>query len=183
MMALLKCTSSPPSTTIVFGVVHWRNVAGRPNPRAIAAGIADGLGFGHNTRAMLITRGLSEMVKVSLARGGQAITLAGLAGMGDLVLTCCGELSRNRTVGFELGKGRKLPEIVATLGHVAEGVKTAKSAYDLGNKLGLELPIVTETYKVLYEDKPVLDALRDLMGRELTPEFESMGAFKASPGA
>jgi glycerol-3-phosphate dehydrogenase (NAD(P)+) len=144
------------------------------NVIAIAAGTADGLGFGHNTRAMLITRGLSEMVKLSLARGGQAITLAGLAGMGDLVLTCCGELSRNRTVGLELGKGRKLPEILASLGHVAEGVKTAKSAFDLGAKLGVELPIINETYRVLYEDKPVLDALRDLMSRELTPEFESV---------
>ena len=150
------------------------------NVIAIAAGIADGLGFGHNTRAMLITRGLSEMVKLSLSRGGQAITLAGLAGMGDLVLTCCGELSRNRTVGLELGKGRKLPEIVASLGHVAEGVKTAQSAYDLGQKLGVDLPIINETYKVLYEDKPVLQALRDLMSRELTSEFESMGEIRVA---
>jgi glycerol-3-phosphate dehydrogenase (NAD(P)+) len=150
------------------------------NVIAIAAGAADGLGFGHNTRAMLITRGLSEMVKLSLARGGQAITLAGLAGMGDLVLTCCGELSRNRTVGLELGKGRKLPDIIAGLGHVAEGVKTTKSAYDLGQKLGIELPIINETYRVLYEDKPVLDALRDLMSRELTAEFESAAGIKAA---
>lgn len=150
------------------------------NVIAIAAGAADGLGFGHNTRAMLITRGLSEMVKLSLVRGGQAITLAGLAGMGDLVLTCCGELSRNRTVGLELGKGRKLGEILAGLGHVAEGVKTAKSAFDLGKRLGVELPIINETYKVLYEDKPVIDAVRDLMSRELTAEFESMGGLKAS---
>ena len=148
------------------------------NVIAIAAGAADGLGFGHNTRAMLITRGLSEMVKISLARGGQAITLAGLAGMGDLVLTCCGELSRNRTVGLELGKGRKLPDIVAGLGHVAEGVKTTKSAYDLAKKLGIELPIITEVYRVLYEDKPVLDSLKDLMGRELTPEFESFSQIR-----
>ncbi|MBN9160284.1 MAG: glycerol-3-phosphate dehydrogenase [Myxococcales bacterium 68-20] len=150
------------------------------NVIAIAAGAADGLGFGHNTRAMLITRGLSEMVKLSLARGGEAITLAGLAGMGDLVLTCCGELSRNRTVGLELGKGRKLADILAGLGHVAEGVKTAKSAFDLGNKLGVELPIITETYRVLYEDKPALDAVKDLMGRELTAEFESMPGLRAA---
>ncbi len=149
------------------------------NVIAIAAGAADGLGFGHNTRAMLITRGLSEMVKLSLARGGQAITLAGLAGMGDLVLTCCGELSRNRTVGLELGKGRKLPDILAGLGHVAEGVKTAKSAFYLAQRLGLELPIINETYKVLYEDKPVIDAVRDLMSRDLTSEFESVGGIKA----
>src|SRR5262245_27467670 len=141
------------------------------NVIAIAAGTADGLGFGHNTRAMLITRGLSEMVKLSLARGGEAITLAGLAGMGDLVLTCTGELSRNRTVGLELGKGRTLPDILAGLGHVAEGVKTAKSAYDLTRKLGLDLPIIAETYRVLHEGKPALQAVRDLMSRELTAEF------------
>jgi glycerol-3-phosphate dehydrogenase (NAD(P)+) len=140
---------------------------------------ADGLGFGDNTRALLITRGLSEMVKISLARGGQAITLAGLAGMGDLVLTCCGALSRNRTVGLELGKGRKLAEILAGLGHVAEGVKTTKSAYDLTKKLGIELPIITEIYRVLYDDKPVLDAVKDLMSRELTSEFESTSVIKA----
>lgn len=150
------------------------------NVIAIAAGCADGLGFGDNTRAMLITRGLSEMVKLSIARGGQAITCAGLAGMGDLVLTCCGGLSRNRTVGLELGKGRKLSDILAGLGHVAEGVKTAKSAYDLGKRLGVELPIINETYRVLYEDKPALDAVKDLMSRELTAEFESMGGIKAS---
>lgn len=145
------------------------------NVIAIAAGAADGLGFGHNTRAMLITRGLSENVRLSLARGGDALTLAGLAGMGDLVLTCTGDLSRNRTVGLELGKGRKLADILAGLGHVAEGVKTAKSAYGLTLRLGIELPIITETYRVLYEDKPALDAVRDLMGRELGPEFESVG--------
>ena len=150
------------------------------NVIAIAAGAADGLGFGHNTRAMLITRGLSEMVKLSLVRGGEAITLAGLAGMGDLVLTCTGDLSRNRTVGIELGKGRKLTEIVENLGHVAEGVKTTKSAYDLSKKLGIELPIISEVYKVLYEDKPVLDAVKDLMSRELTSEFESLSVIKTA---
>jgi glycerol-3-phosphate dehydrogenase (NAD(P)+) len=150
------------------------------NVIAICAGAADGLGFGHNTRAMLITRGLSEMVRLSLARGGEAITLAGLAGMGDLVLTCTGELSRNRTVGLELGKGRKLAEILSGLGHVAEGVKTAKSANDLAKKLGLDLPIIAEAYRVLYEDKPVLQAVKDLMGRELTKEFESVGGIKVS---
>jgi glycerol-3-phosphate dehydrogenase (NAD(P)+) len=123
---------------------------------------------------MLITRGLSEMVKLSLVRGGEAITLAGLAGMGDLILTCTGDLSRNRTVGIELGKGRKLAEIVANLGHVAEGVKTTKSAHDLSKKLGIELPIISEVYKILYEDRPVLDAVKDLMGRELTAEFEGV---------
>ncbi len=151
------------------------------NVIAIAAGAADGLGFGHNTRAMLITRGLAEMVKLSLARGGEAITLAGLAGMGDLVLTCTGELSRNRTVGVELGRGHKLHAIVAGLGHVAEGIKTAKSAYDLAKRLGLELPICEEVYKVLYEDKPVLQAVRDLMGRELSEEFAGLSTAQAPP--
>lgn len=141
------------------------------NVVAICAGAADGLGFGHNTRAMLITRGLAETAKLSLARGGQAITLAGLAGMGDLVLTCTGDLSRNRTVGIELGKGRKLADILAGLGHVAEGVKTTKSAYDLSIKLGIDMPIIRQAYAVLYEDKPVLAAVRDLMERELGPEF------------
>jgi len=153
------------------------------NVIAIAAGAADGLGFGHNTRAMLITRGLAEMVKLSLARGGEAITLAGLAGMGDLVLTCTGELSRNRTVGLELGKGRKINDIVEGLGHVAEGVKTTRSAFDLSKKLGIELPIITEVYRVLYEDKPVLQAVKDLMSRELSAEFESMSAIRSATEA
>jgi glycerol-3-phosphate dehydrogenase (NAD(P)+) len=146
------------------------------NVIAIAAGAADGLGFGYNTRAALITRGLAEIAKVSMARGGSALTLAGLAGMGDLVLTCTGELSRNRTVGLELGKGRKLDEVLAGLGHVAEGVKTAKSAYDLSLKLGVEMPITCEVYKALYEDKPAAKAVVDLMARELGPEFEHTAA-------
>lgn len=141
------------------------------NVIAIAAGAADGAGFGHNTRAALITRGLAEMARMAVARGGQQLTLAGLAGMGDLILTCTGELSRNRTVGFELGKGRKLSDILASLGHVAEGVKTTKSAYDLSRKLGVDMPITTEAYRVLYEDKPVRDAVRDLMARDVGREF------------
>ncbi len=100
------------------------------NVIAIAAGAVDGMGFGHNTRAALITRGLSEVAKLAMARGGSALTLAGLAGMGDLVLTCTGELSRNRTVGHEMGRGKSLDEVLATLGHVAEGVRTAKSAHE-----------------------------------------------------
>jgi glycerol-3-phosphate dehydrogenase (NAD(P)+) len=143
------------------------------NVIAIAAGTADGLGFGHNTRAALITRGLAEIAKLSMARGGSALTLAGLAGMGDLVLTCTGELSRNRTVGVELGKGRQLAEILAGLGHVAEGVKTAKSAYDLSRKLDVDMPITSEVYKALYENKPAAQAVVDLMARELGPEFDA----------
>jgi glycerol-3-phosphate dehydrogenase (NAD(P)+) len=142
------------------------------NVIAIATGAIDGLGYGSNTRAALITRGLAEVARLAMARGGTPLTLAGLAGMGDLVLTCTGELSRNRTVGLELGKGRTLGEVLAGLGHVAEGVKTAKSAFDLSNRLGVDMPIMREVYQVLYEDKPLLKAVADLMARELGPEFE-----------
>jgi glycerol-3-phosphate dehydrogenase (NAD(P)+) len=142
------------------------------NVIAIAAGAVDGMGFGNNTRAALMTRGVAEVARLSLARGGQALTLAGLAGMGDLVLTCTGELSRNRTVGVELAKGRTLQDVLATLGHVAEGVRTTKSAYDLSQKLGIDMPITRETYAVIYDGKPVKKAVEDLMARELTHEFE-----------
>ncbi|HEY8089156.1 MAG TPA: NAD(P)H-dependent glycerol-3-phosphate dehydrogenase, partial [Polyangiaceae bacterium] len=150
------------------------------NVIAIAAGIVDGMGFGHNTRAALITRGLAEIAKVAMARGGSALTLAGLAGMGDLLLTCTGELSRNRTVGYELGKGRKLSDVLAGLGHVAEGVKTARSAHDLARKLGVDMPITAEVYSVLYEDKPVEQAVRDLMSRELGHEFDPVAVARAT---
>ena len=150
------------------------------NVIAIAAGAVDGMGFGHNTRAALITRGLAEVAKLAMARGGSALTLAGLAGMGDLVLTCTGELSRNRTVGFEMGRGRSLDEVLATLGHVAEGVKTAKSAYDLSCKLGVSMPITTEVHAVLYEKKPVQQAVRDLMARELGYEFDPQAVERAT---
>jgi glycerol-3-phosphate dehydrogenase (NAD(P)+) len=142
------------------------------NVIAIAAGAADGLGFGHNARAALITRGLSEMARLAMVRGGSALTLAGLSGMGDLVLTCTGELSRNRTVGYELGRGRSLEDVLASLGQVAEGVKTAKSAHDLSRKLGVEMPITNEVYQVLYEGKPANQAVVDLMERELGHEFD-----------
>ena len=142
------------------------------NVIAIASGAVDGLGFGHNTRALLMTRGLAEIAKLAMARGGAALTVAGLAGMGDLVLTCTGALSRNRTVGYEMGKGRTLADVLAGLGHVAEGVKTTKSAYDLSVKLGVDMPITHEVYRVLYEGKPLREAVVDLMSRELTGEFD-----------
>ncbi len=141
------------------------------NVIAIATGAIEGLGFGHNTRAALITRGLAEMARLAMARGGSVLTLAGLAGLGDLVLTCTGELSRNRTVGLELGRGRKLAEVLASLGHVAEGVRTARSAYDLSVKLRVDMPIMREVHAVLYDDKPLDKAVADLMARELGPEF------------
>lgn len=140
------------------------------NVIAIAAGAGDGLGFGHNSRAALITRGLSEIGKLAASKGANPLTVAGLSGMGDLVLTCTGELSRNRTVGFELGKGRTLGDILATLGHVAEGVKTTKSAYDLGKKMGVDMPITSEVYQVLYEGKSPRQAVVDLMTRALMRE-------------
>lgn len=140
------------------------------NVIAIAAGVVDGLGFGHNSRAGLITRGLAEIGRLAARKGANPLTLAGLSGMGDLVLTCTGELSRNRTVGVEMGKGRTLQDVLSTLGHVAEGVKTTKSAFDLSNKLEVEMPITHEVYKVLYEQKSPRQAVVDLMTRALTKE-------------
>ena len=142
------------------------------NVIAIAAGACDGLGFGHNTRAALITRGLAEISRLAIAKGGNPLTLAGLAGMGDLVLTCTGELSRNRTVGFEMGQGKSLEQVLASLGHVAEGVKTAKSAHQLAARLGVELPIAGEVYRVLYEGKDPRTAVRDVLTRPLKKEWD-----------
>lgn len=140
------------------------------NVIAIAAGICDGLGFGHNARAALITRGLAEMNRLGLAMGAQAATFAGLAGMGDLVLTCTGDLSRNRTVGFKLGQGMRLKDILAEMRMVAEGVKTAESVYHLSRNLGVEMPIVEKAYRILHEDKPAREAVIELMARELKAE-------------
>ena len=141
------------------------------NVIAIAAGACDGLGFGHNTRAALITRGLAEMARLALAKGGNVLTLAGLAGLGDLVLTCTGELSRNRTVGVELGRGGRLEDVLRGRGHVAEGVPTAEAAHRLAEKLGVELPISSEVYRVLFEGKPVQAAVEDVLHRPLKPEW------------
>jgi glycerol-3-phosphate dehydrogenase (NAD(P)+) len=140
------------------------------NVIAIAVGAADGLGLGHNARAGLITRGLSEIGRLAEAKGGDAHTVSGLAGLGDLVLTCTGELSRNRTVGFELGRGARLSDVLARLGHVAEGVVTAKSAHALAARLAVELPICEQVYQVLFEDKPPAAAVRDLLQRPLRRE-------------
>ncbi|MDD2364536.1 MAG: NAD(P)-dependent glycerol-3-phosphate dehydrogenase [Desulfuromonadaceae bacterium] len=140
------------------------------NVIAIAAGICDGLGFGHNARAALITRGLSEMNRLGQAMGAQPATFAGLAGMGDLVLTCTGDLSRNRTVGFKLGQGMKLPGILAEMRMVAEGVKSAESVYRLAQTLEVEMPIVEKTFQILHEDKPARQAVIELMARDLKAE-------------
>ena len=140
------------------------------NVIAIAAGISDGLGFGHNARAALITRGLAEMNRLGQAMGAQEATFAGLAGMGDLVLTCTGDLSRNRTVGFKLGQGHRLADILAEMRMVAEGVKSAESVYQLARKLRVEMPIVEKTFQILHEDKPARQAVTELMARELKAE-------------
>lgn len=140
------------------------------NVIAIAAGICDGLGFGHNARAALITRGLAEMNRLGRAMGADAGTFAGLAGMGDLVLTCTGDLSRNRTVGFKLGQGMRLAEILAEMRMVAEGVKTAESVFRLSRELGVEMPIVEQTYQILHQNKPAREAVTELMARDLKSE-------------
>ena len=140
------------------------------NVMAIAVGAVNGLGLGYNSQAALVTRGLAEMTRLAVKLGGRAETLAGLAGMGDLVLTCFGSLSRNRRVGFELGQGRKLEEIIREMREVAEGVKTAKAAYQLGTKLGVEMPITMGVYQMLYDGKTPHDLEVELMERPLKSE-------------
>lgn len=142
------------------------------NVMAIAAGIADGLGTGHNTRAAVITRGLAELARLGVAKGGHPLTFAGLSGIGDLVLTCTGDLSRNRRVGFEIGRGRTLEEITAETNTVAEGVKTTLAARDLAQRLGVEMPITEQVYLTLYEDKDPRQVMMDLMTRQLRDERE-----------
>ena len=138
---------------------------------AIAAGVLFGLDLGHNTVAALITRGLAEITRLVVACGGRPETMAGLAGLGDLVLTCTGGLSRNRSVGFELGRGRKLDDIISGMhGMVAEGVLTTNAAVDLAHKVGVEMPITEQMHAVLQQGKSVQDAIRDLMSRPSTSE-------------
>jgi glycerol-3-phosphate dehydrogenase (NAD(P)+) len=137
---------------------------------AIAAGVVEGLGLGSNTTAALVTRGLVEITRLAVAAGGKRGTLAGLAGLGDLVLTAYGPLSRNRQVGVALGQGRKIEDITAGMRMVAEGVKTTKSAMDLARKLKVEMPIVEKMYSVLYNGLNPQDAISDLMDRKLREE-------------
>jgi glycerol-3-phosphate dehydrogenase (NAD(P)+) len=138
---------------------------------AIAAGVCDGLGLGHNSVAALITRGLAEMARLVMACGGRLDTMAGLAGLGDLVLTCTGDLSRNRTVGVELGKGRMLPDIIAAMhGAVAEGVFTTKAALGLARKKNVEMPITEQMFAILENDKPPQQAIEELMMRATRSE-------------
>lgn len=140
------------------------------NVIAIGAGVCQGLGLGNNTLAALITRGLAEITRLAVAMGGQPRTLAGLAGLGDLVLTCSGELSRNRKVGIELAKGRTAAEIVGSTRMVAEGVETCEAAVALGSKFGVDLPIIQQMHAVLHGRTSPREALRTLMERSLKGE-------------
>ncbi len=138
---------------------------------AIAAGISDGLGYGHNTRAAIITRGLAEIIRLGVNMGADARTFAGLSGIGDLVLTCAGDLSRNRMVGLRLGKGETLKEIVDSMHAVAEGVATAASVYSLAKERGVEMPIASAVYSVLHDGMDPRQAVTGLMSREAGDEF------------
>jgi len=144
------------------------------NVIAIAAGVIDGLGLGLNTRAALITRGLVEIRRLGLAMGAQPRTFTGLAGVGDLILTCTGDLSRNHTIGKQIGQGRKLDDLLAEMHMVAEGVKTARSVYNLSRKLDVEMPISHAIYHVLYDDLDPKTALYQLMTRDLKQELDDI---------
>ncbi|HET8934561.1 MAG TPA: NAD(P)H-dependent glycerol-3-phosphate dehydrogenase [Polyangiales bacterium] len=140
------------------------------NVIAIAVGAADGLGCGHNARAALITRALAEMARLAIHMGAHPMTLAGLSGLGDLVLTCTGDLSRNRRVGMELARGRTLAEVLGEMRMVAEGVKTAKSAHALAKREGVDMPITAEVHAALYEGKAPREAVSSLLSRVPRPE-------------
>lgn len=140
------------------------------NVIALAAGVTAGLGFGHNAMAALITRGLAEIARLGSALGAERATFSGLAGMGDLVLTCTGSVSRNRTVGYRLGKGETLEEILGDMSAVAEGVRTSEAVYELARRHGVEMPITEEVYAILHHGKSPSEALSSLMRREPKPE-------------
>jgi glycerol-3-phosphate dehydrogenase (NAD(P)+) len=140
------------------------------NVIAIAAGISDGLGLGHNARAALITRGLAEMTRLAIRMGAEPLTLAGLPGVGDLLLTCTGGLSRNRQVGLQIGAGKSIGEISQGSRMVAEGIRNARSVYFLAQKLGVEMPIVEQMYRIIHEGKKPSEGVRELMQRSLKAE-------------
>ena len=140
------------------------------NVVAIGAGISDGFGFGSNTRIMLITRGLAEITRLGVMLGAHPQTFAGLSGMGDLVLTCSGDASRNRRVGLALGQGKKMPDILAEMKQVAEGVKTTKVAKALAQKLGCDAPIIDAMHAIIHEGVPVRDVMTRMLSRPLKME-------------
>ena len=165
----------------IFGTETFRVYAGQDvtgleisasfkNIIAIAAGVCDGLGYGMNTRAALITRGLAEMKRLGVAMGADPDTFLGLSGIGDLLLTCTGDLSRNRTVGLKLGEGKKLQEITGEMSMVAEGIKTTASIHDLALKLAIEMPILEQVYNIVYNNKSCSLAVKELLARELKVE-------------
>jgi len=143
------------------------------NVMAIAVGISDGLGFGMNARAALMTRGLAEIMRLGVRMGANSMTFTGLSGLGDLILTCTGDLSRNRTVGLRVGRGEKLDAVTASMKQVAEGVRTTKSLYGLAQRHGIDMPITRQVYMVLYEGKDPGSAVTELMGRPLKREIPS----------
>jgi len=157
------------TTTDVIGVEIGGAVK---NVIAVAAGVSDGLGFGHNSRAALITRGLAEITRLATRLGADRQTLAGLSGLGDLVLTCTGDLSRNRTVGLRIGRGERLADIVASMQEVAEGIPNTRSVRDLACSVGVEMPITEQMYLLLYEDKSPRQVVIDLMTRGLKREAD-----------
>ncbi|MCH7623817.1 MAG: NAD(P)-dependent glycerol-3-phosphate dehydrogenase [Nitrospinae bacterium] len=148
------------------------------NVIAISTGICDGMGLGFNPRAALISRGLMEITRIGTAQGARPETFLGLSGIGDLVLTCTGDLSRNRNVGIKLGQGKKIGEITKNMKMVAEGIRTVKSAYELKNKLDIQASVIEETYRVIYEDKSPQKALEDLMKVEIDTEFSGVRGLK-----
>lgn len=150
-------------TEDVYGVAFGGSLK---NVMAIACGVSDGLGLGSNARAALITRGLAEITRLAVSRGANPLTLMGLAGMGDLVLTSTVDLSRNRRVGLALGQGRTLDDVLTELGEVAEGVVTTRSAFQLSHKLGVELPITEQMYGLIYDGRPATEALDRLLSRD-----------------
>ncbi len=163
-------------TTLHFRIYTTDDVLGvliggaLKNVIAIGAGMSDGLGFGSNTRVALITRGLAEMTRIGVALGAHALTFAGLSGVGDLVLTCSGDASRNRRVGLALGQGKKMPEILAEMRQVAEGVKTTKVAKELTAKIGVDAPIIDTMFAIIHEGVPAGEAISRLLGRPARSE-------------
>ncbi|MEO8699529.1 MAG: NAD(P)H-dependent glycerol-3-phosphate dehydrogenase [Kofleriaceae bacterium] len=182
--AIVLAGHDPETTEIAqqtLGTIHFRiysteDVLGvliggaLKNVIAIGAGMSDGLGFGSNARVALITRGLAEMTRIGVALGASPLTFAGLSGVGDLVLTCSGDASRNRRVGLALGQGKKMPEILAEMRQVAEGVKTTRVAKELTHKIGVDAPIIDTMYAIIHEGVPVRDAITPLLGRAVRSE-------------
>ena len=173
----VQCALSSPSFRVYTNpdVVGAELGGASKNVMALAAGMVAGLGLGANSVAALVTRGLAEMTRLALAEGARHETLMGLAGLGDLVLTCTGGLSRNRRVGYELGRGRALTDVLAGMREVAEGVRTTLAVRLLAARRGVEMPIAGEVHAVLYDGKPARAAVESLMARPLKDEFEGVG--------